>query len=361
MPVGTQIYAEDGVTLLADLLTPGQEITICRGGDGGRGNVHFKTSTNRAPRRAEPGWPGEERWVWLELKLLADAGLVGLPNAGKSTFLASVSRATPKIADYPFTTLEPMLGTILLGDDSFTIADIPGLIAGASEGKGLGDRFLGHIERCAALIHLVDATQEDVVGAWRTIRRELEEYGQGLTDKPELLCLSKIDALTKDELALKKRKLKRAARTEVHLISAVARQGLDPVLHGVAELVRARRLPPPQRRSPPSPDGPAGQGPLCPPAGGQGGLSAPGRARRPRARCLARRARPRRRPAARSAASRSPSSPRARSPSAATAWACRSARCGWRRSRPPPPRARSCSPAPGRRASPAPASKPPRS
>ena len=242
LPVGTQIYAEDGVTLLADLLTPGQEITICRGGDGGRGNVHFKTSTNRAPRRAEPGWPGEERWVWLELKLLADAGLVGLPNAGKSTFLASVSRATPKIADYPFTTLEPMLGTILLGDDSFTIADIPGLIAGASEGKGLGDRFLGHIERCAALIHLVDATQEDVVGAWRTIRRELKSYGQGLTDKPELLCLSKIDAVAPTELALKRRKLKRAAKTEVHLISAVARQGLDPVLHGVAELVRARRL-----------------------------------------------------------------------------------------------------------------------
>ena len=179
LPVGTQIYAEDGVTLLADLLTPGQEVTICRGGDGGRGNVHFKTSTNRAPRRAEPGWPGEERWIWLELKLLADAGLVGLPNAGKSTFLAAVSRATPKIADYPFTTLEPMLGTILLGDDSFTIADIPGLIAGASEGKGLGDRFLGHIERCAALIHLVDATQEDVVGAWRTIRRELEELRPG--------------------------------------------------------------------------------------------------------------------------------------------------------------------------------------
>ena len=241
LPVGTQIYAEDGETLLADLLVPGQEIVICRGGDGGRGNVHFKTSTNRAPRRAEPGFPGEERWIWLKLKLLADAGLVGLPNAGKSTFLSAVSRATPKIADYPFTTLEPMLGTILVGHESFVIADIPGLIEGASEGKGLGDRFLGHIERCAALVHLVDATQDEPVKAWRTIRRELAAYGQGLTEKPEILCLSKIDALAPEELALKRRKLKRAAKTEVHLISAVARQGLEPVLHRVLELVRARR------------------------------------------------------------------------------------------------------------------------
>ena len=241
LPVGTQIYAEDGETLLADLLVPGQEIVICRGGDGGRGNVHFKTSTNRAPRRAEPGFPGEERWIWLKLKLLADAGLVGLPNAGKSTFLSAVSRATPKIADYPFTTLEPMLGTILVGHESFVIADIPGLIEGASEGKGLGDRFLGHIERCAALVHLVDATQEEPVKAWRTIRRELAAYGQGLTEKPEILCLSKIDAVPPEELAIKRRKLKRAAKGEVHLISAVARQGLDPVLHQVLELVRARR------------------------------------------------------------------------------------------------------------------------
>ena len=241
LPVGTQIYAEDGETLLADLLVPGQEIVICRGGDGGRGNVHFKTSTNRAPRRAEPGFPGEERWIWLKLKLLADAGLVGLPNAGKSTFLSAVSRATPKIADYPFTTLEPMLGTILVGHESFVIADIPGLIEGASEGKGLGDRFLGHIERCAALVHLVDATQDEPVKAWRTIRRELAAYGQGLTEKPEILCLSKIDALAPEDLALKRRKLKRAAKTEVHLISAVARQGLEPVLHRVLELVRARR------------------------------------------------------------------------------------------------------------------------
>ncbi len=241
LPVGTQIYAEDGETLLADLLTPGQQVMICRGGDGGRGNVHFKTSTNRAPRRADPGFPGEERWIWLKLKLLADAGLVGLPNAGKSTFLAAVSAARPKIADYPFTTLEPMLGTVVIGHDSYVIADIPGLIEGASEGRGLGDRFLGHIERCAALIHLVDATQEDVVGAWRTIRAELEDYGNGLAQKTELLCLSKIDALTPEELAVKRRKLKRAAKTEVHAISAVARQGLDPILHTVMAMVTERR------------------------------------------------------------------------------------------------------------------------
>ena len=241
VPVGTQIYAEDGETLLADLLRPGQEVPLCRGGDGGRGNVHFKSSTNRAPRHAEPGFPGEERWVWLKLKLLADAGLVGLPNAGKSTFLAAVSRARPKIADYPFTTLEPMLGTVVMGHDSFVVADIPGLIEGASEGRGLGDRFLGHVERCAALIHLVDATQDDVVGAWRLIRRELKSYEHGLTDKPEILCLSKTDAVPADELALKRRKLKRAAKAEVHALSAVAHQGLEPVLQAAWALVSQRR------------------------------------------------------------------------------------------------------------------------
>jgi GTP-binding protein len=241
VPVGTQIYAEDGETLIADLLTPGERVLICKGGDGGFGNVRYKTSTNRAPRRADPGYPGEERWIWLKLKLLADCGLVGLPNAGKSTFLSAVSRAKPKIADYPFTTLEPMLGTVVVGHDSFVIADIPGLIEGASEGRGLGDRFLGHIERCAALVHLVDATQEDVVGAYRTIRAELESYGHGLTDKPELLCLSKIDALAPEELETKRTELERAARTEVHAISAVARQGLEPVLQAAYALVTERR------------------------------------------------------------------------------------------------------------------------
>lgn len=241
LPVGTQILAEDGLTLIADLTRPGQEVMICKGGDGGLGNVHFKSSTNRAPRRADPGFPGEERWIWLKLKLLADCGLVGLPNAGKSTFLAAVSRASPKIADYPFTTLEPMLGTVVVDHDGFVVADIPGLIEGASQGKGLGDRFLGHIERCAALIHLVDATQEDVVGTWRTIRRELEAYGHGLADKPEILCLSKIDAVPPETLKAKRTKLKRAAKAEVHDLSAVARQGLEPVLQAAYALVTARR------------------------------------------------------------------------------------------------------------------------
>jgi GTP-binding protein len=242
VPAGTQVYAEDGETLLADLLEPGQRATICKGGDGGRGNVHFKSSTNRAPRRAEPGWPGEERWIWLKLKLLADAGLVGLPNAGKSTFLAAVSRARPKIADYPFTTLEPMLGTVVVGHDSFVVADIPGLIEGASAGRGLGDRFLGHVERCAALIHLVDGTQDDVAAAYRTVRAELAGYGHGLTGKPELLCLSKVDALAPEEVEAKCQELARAAdEAEVHAISAVARRGLDRVLREVYALVTARR------------------------------------------------------------------------------------------------------------------------
>lgn len=241
VPVGTQIYAEDGETLIADLIAPGQEILLARGGDGGFGNVHYKSSTNRAPRRADPGYPGEERWLWLKLKLLADAGLVGLPNAGKSTFLAAVSRARPKIADYPFTTLEPMLGTVVLDHDSFVVADIPGLIEGAAAGRGLGDRFLGHVERCAALIHLVDGTQDDVVGAYRTVRGELEGYGHELVNKPELVCLSKIDALPPEEVEAKRQALAEIAGGEVHPISAVAGKGLEPVLRAVLALVRARR------------------------------------------------------------------------------------------------------------------------
>ena len=241
LPVGTQILAEDGATLLADLAEPEQRAVICKGGDGGQGNVHFKSSTNRAPRRATPGFPGEERWIWLKLKLLADCGLVGLPNAGKSTFLSVVSRARPKIADYPFTTLEPMLGTVAVGHDSFVVADIPGLIEGASEGKGLGDQFLGHVERCAALVHLVDATQDDVAGAWRAIRGELAAYGRGLTAKPEILCLSKTDALAPADVEGKRAELRRAAGAEVHALSAVARRGLDPVLRAAWDLVTARR------------------------------------------------------------------------------------------------------------------------
>jgi len=241
VPVGTQIFADDHRTLLFDLCEPGQRVIVCRGGRGGRGNLHFKSATNRAPRRAEPGEPGEERWIWLELKLLADVGLVGLPNAGKSTFLAAVSRARPKIADYPFTTLEPKLGTVVVDHDSFVIADIPGLIEGASVGKGLGDRFLGHVERCAVLIHLVDGTQREVVRAWRTVRRELEAYGHGLAQKPEILCLSKCDALDRATIVRKRRALEKAAGRPVLPISATAGQGLEPVLHEAFERVRGAR------------------------------------------------------------------------------------------------------------------------
>ncbi|HMR32686.1 MAG TPA: GTPase ObgE [Geminicoccaceae bacterium] len=242
LPVGTQVVAEDGETLIADLTEPGQEVVLARGGDGGFGNTHYKTSTNRAPRRADPGHPGEERWIWLKLKLLADAGLVGLPNAGKSTFLAAVSRARPKIADYPFTTLEPKLGTIVLGhDEVFVLADIPGLIEGASEGAGLGDRFLGHVERCRVLIHLVDGTQEQVVRAWRTVRRELEAYGHGLADKPELLCLNKCDALDRVTAGRKRRALEKAAGRPVMTVSGVSGEGKAAVLAAAyREIVAAR-------------------------------------------------------------------------------------------------------------------------
>jgi GTPase len=241
LPVGTQIFAEDGTTLLADLTEPGQEVFLARGGDGGRGNIHFKTSTNRAPRRSDTGWPGEERWVWLRLKLLADAGLVGLPNAGKSTFLAAASRARPKIADYPFTTLEPKLGSVLIGDQSFVLADIPGLIEGASEGKGLGDRFLGHIERCAVLVHLVDGTQSQLVRAWRTVRDELERYGRGLAAKPEILCLSKIDALQPEMARRKRRALEDASGRQVRLVSGATGEGVRDVLIEALGLVGERR------------------------------------------------------------------------------------------------------------------------
>ena len=241
LPVGTQILAEDGETLIADLTEPGQRIVLAKGGDGGFGNARFKTSTNRAPRRADPGWPGEERWIWLKLKLLADAGLTGLPNAGKSTFLAAVSRARPKIADYPFTTLEPKLGTVVMDDTSFVIADIPGLIEGASEGVGLGDRFLGHIERCATLIHLVDGTAEAPEEAYRIVRDELVAYGHGLAEKPEILCLNKCDALTPEVMAERQARLEEASGGPVHCISGAAKQGIDTVLALVLTQIRTRR------------------------------------------------------------------------------------------------------------------------
>ena len=224
VPIGTQILDDDKETVLADLTRPGQRIALLRGGDGGFGNLHYKTSTNQAPRRADPGWPDKELWVWLRLKLIADAGLVGLPNAGKSTFLSRVTHAKPKIADYPFTTLHPQLGVVRLDDDTeFVLADLPGLIEGASEGAGLGARFLGH---------LIDGTEEDVVGAYRMIRRELADYGHGLADKPEVVGLNKIDAIDPDAVEEKCRALARAARpgTPVLALSGVSGAGVQAVL-----------------------------------------------------------------------------------------------------------------------------------
>src|ERR1700739_1458505 len=195
VPVGTQVVDGDNRIVLADLIHPGQKLVFLKGGDGGFGNAHYKSSTNRAPRRADPGWPGREAWVWLRLKLIADVGLVGLPNAGKSPFLAAVSHARPRIAGYPFTTLKPQLGVVRLHEDEFVLADLPGLIEGASEGAGIGTRFLGHVERCAVILHLVDGTLDDVADAYRTIRRKLSLYGHSLADKPEIVGLNKIDAI----------------------------------------------------------------------------------------------------------------------------------------------------------------------
>ena len=230
VPVGTQILADDKESVLADLTRPGQRVVLLRGGDGGFGNAHYKSSTNQAPRRANPGWPGQELWVWLRLKLIADAGLVGLPNAGKSTLLARLSHAKPKIADYPFTTLHPQLGVVRLGDErEFVLADLPGLIEGASEGAGLGTRFLGHVERCAVILHLIDGTEDDVVGAYRTIRRELADYGHGLADKPEIVGLNKIDAIDPAAVPGKRRALARAAPpgTTVLAMSGVSGAGFS--------------------------------------------------------------------------------------------------------------------------------------
>jgi GTP-binding protein len=239
VPVGTQILDEENAEVLLDLTRAGERVVFLKGGDGGFGNSHYKTSTNQAPRRADPGWPGRERWVWLRLKLIADVGLVGLPNAGKSTFLSAVSRARPKIADYPFTTLKPQLGVAQIHDREFVIADLPGLIEGASEGAGLGHRFLGHVERCAVILHLVDGTEEDVVGAWRTIRRELERYGHGLPEKPEILVLNKTDALPPEEVTAKRAKLRRAAKRPVLAMSGATGAGTDSVLAAALEAIIA--------------------------------------------------------------------------------------------------------------------------
>ena len=228
--------------MLADLDRPGMQLTLLQGGDGGFGNTHFKSSTNRAPRKATKGWPGEERWVWLRLKLIADAGLVGLPNAGKSTFLAASSAARPKIADYPFTTLIPQLGVIRLSmSEEFVLADIPGLIEGAHEGAGLGDRFLGHVERCAVLLHLVDGAAGNCVKAWRTVREELHAYGGGLADKPELIALNKVDAMTPREISSRLAALRKASGAPVMLMAGATGQGVPEMLRALQNIITAER------------------------------------------------------------------------------------------------------------------------
>ncbi|RDD61091.1 GTPase ObgE [Ferruginivarius sediminum] len=241
VPVGTQVLDEDKETLLADLTEPGERAILAHGGNGGFGNTRFKSSTNQAPRQAKPGLVGEERRVWLRLKLLADAGLVGLPNAGKSTFLSAVSRARPKVADYPFTTLYPHLGMIDHHGERFVLADIPGVIEGAHEGHGLGDRFLGHVERCAVLLHLVDVTQDDVAAAYRQVRDEILAYGHGLADKPELVAVSKIDAFPQELVDEQAEALATAAGKPVLQVSAVSGAGTDEVIGALLDHVLAAR------------------------------------------------------------------------------------------------------------------------
>ncbi len=237
VPAGTQIFDDDKETLLADLTEVGQRVVLLEGGNGGFGNAHFKSSTNRAPRHANPGQPGEERWIWLRLKLIADAGLVGLPNAGKSTFLAAVSAARPKIADYPFTTLAPQLGVVNSDGREFVLADIPGLIEGAHEGTGLGDRFLGHIERCRVLLHLIDGTGEHAGKDYKTVRAELEAYGNGLAEKPEIVALSKIDAMTPEMIKEQRARLKRACKVTPLLLSAASGEGVPQALRALMDYI----------------------------------------------------------------------------------------------------------------------------
>jgi GTP-binding protein len=241
VPVGTQILDEDGETLIVDLTAVGQRVRLAKGGNGGFGNAYFTTSTNRAPRRANPGQEGQERWIWLRLKLIAEAGLVGLPNAGKSTFLATVTAAKPKIADYPFTTLHPGLGLVRVDGREFVLADIPGLIEGASEGAGLGDRFLGHIERCRVLLHLVEGTSEHAGKAYKVVRGELEAYGHGLAEKPEVVALSKADALDPDTLKEQVARLNRAAKRAPLVLSSASGQGVQEALRALLSVVDAER------------------------------------------------------------------------------------------------------------------------
>lgn len=241
VPAGTQIWNAEDETLLADMLQPGQRIVLLRGGNGGWGNSRFKGPANQAPRHANPGLEGRELWVWLRLKLIADAGLIGLPNAGKSTFLAAVSRARPKIADYPFTTLHPQLGVVYCDGEEFVLADIPGLIAGASEGAGLGHRFLGHVERCRINLHLIDGTQEKITKAYQTIRHELEEYSPELAAKPELVVLNKCDALDTDQIRRKKAALEKASGQTVMTVSGATGKGTQEVLRALLIAIKRAR------------------------------------------------------------------------------------------------------------------------
>jgi GTPase len=237
VPVGTQVFDEDRETLLYDFTKTGEKFVIAEGGNGGFGNAHFKSSTNRAPRNANPGQPGEERWLWLRLKLIADAGIVGLPNAGKSTFLAATSAARPKIADYPFTTLHPQLGVVRVDGREFVLADIPGLIEGAHEGAGLGDRFLGHVERCRVLLHLIDGTCEHAGKAYKTVRKELEAYEADLTGKVEIVTLNKADSIAPDELKQQIARLKRASKQKPLILSAATGEGVADVLRALLAVI----------------------------------------------------------------------------------------------------------------------------
>ena len=233
VPVGTQILSEDKELVLADFTEVGQRMALLKGGEGGRGNASFKTSTNRAPRQHGTGWPGEEMWVWLRLKLIADVGLVGLPNAGKSTFLNAVSNAKAKVGDYPFTTLHPKLGVVRHKGVDFVLADIPGLIEGAAEGAGIGDRFLGHVERTRVLLHLVDTNHEDIAEAWRTVRAELEAYGAGLADKPEVIALNKVDTIDVELAEALAGDLEAASGTKVYPVSGATGDGVEAVLDAI--------------------------------------------------------------------------------------------------------------------------------